>query len=114
MVPVKEPAGTGFKIFTVLTILLFLALVAGLITTYDTDSEAVAAGAPPTAAVAPPAGPSAEVAAQAPVGAVATGGGGMAGEGAGMAVPIVVVLVVLTMMATAGIVLRRQGSVTPV
>ena len=109
MVPVKEPASLGFKIFTIFGILFFLALVAGLITTYDTDSE-VAAVAPPAAAAAG----SAEAAAQAPVGAVATGGGGMVGDGAGMAVPIFVGLVVLTMLAMTGIVLRRQGGVTPV
>ena len=113
MSEIREPAGPGFKVVTILTILLFLALVAGLITTYDTDSE-VAAVAPPAAASSAAAGTSAQAAAQAPVGAVATGGGGMATDGPGMAVPIVVGLVVLTMMATAGIVLRRQGSVSPV
>lgn len=105
----REPTGLGFKVFTILGILFFLAMVAGLITTYETDGE-VAAVAPPAAA----ASTSAEAATQAPVGAVATGGGGMAGDGAGMAVPIFVGLVVLTMLATTGIVLRRQGSVTPV
>ena len=113
MVPVKEPAGTGFKIITILTSLFFLALVAGLITTYDTDSE-VAAVAPPAAAPAAAASTSAEAAIQAPVGAVATGGGGMAGDRAAMALPVFVGLVVLMMLATTGIVLRRQGSVTPV
>lgn len=108
MVPVKEPASLGFKIVTIVTVLFFLALVAGLITTYDTDSE-VAAVAPPAAASTSAAGSTSEAAAiQAPVGAVATGGGGMAGEGAGMAVPMLVGLVVLTMLATTAIVLRRQ------
>ena len=109
MVPVKERAGPGFKILAVLTIVFFLALVAGLITTYDTDLE-VAAVAPPAAAATD----SAEVAAQAPpVGAVASGGGGMAGDGAGPAMPVFVGLVALTMLATAGIVVRRR-SLTPV
>ena len=108
MVPVKERAGPGFKILTVLTILFFLAVVAGLITTYDTDRE-VATVAPPAAAAAA----SAEAAAQVLVGAVATGGGGMAGDGAGPAMPIFVGLVALSMLATAGIVVRRR-SLTPV
>ena len=110
MAAIREPAGLGFRIFTILVILLFLALVAGLITTYDTDSE-VAAVAPPVTAPAPAASmpaASAEAASQVPVGAVATGGGGMAGGGAGTAMPVLVGLVALTMLATAGIVLRRQ------
>ena len=107
MVPVKERAGPGFKILTGLTILFFLAVVAGLITTYDTgDGRDVATVAPPVTTAAPAA--SAEAAGQAPVGAVATGGGGMAGDGAGTAMPVLVGLVALTMLATAGVVLRRQ------
>lgn len=102
MAEIREPAGPGFKILTVLTILFFLAVVAGLVTTYDNDVD-VAAVAPPAAAAA-----SAEAATQVPVGAVATGGGGMASDGSGMAMPVFVGLVALTMLATAGIVLRRQ------
>ena len=104
MAVTREPAGLGFKIFAVLGVLFFLALVAGLITTYDTDTE-VATVAPPAAST--PAA-SAEVASQVPVGAVATGGGGMASDGANLAVPLFVGLAVLTMLATTGIVLRRQ------
>ena len=110
MADIREPAGLGFKIFTIFGILFFLALVAGLITTYDTDSE-VAAVAPRATASAPAASApavSAEAASQVPVGAVATGGGGMAGEGGGTAMPVFVGLVALTMLATAGVMLRRQ------
>ena len=105
MAEIREPAGLGFKIITILTILFFLALVAGLITTYDTDSEVAVVGGQVTT---PAPAASAEAATQAPIGAVATGGGGMAGDGAGLALPVLVGLVVLTMLATTGIVLRRQ------
>lgn len=110
MAEIREPAGLGFKIFTIFVILFFLALVAGLITTYDTDSE-VAAVAPPVTAAPPAASApaaSAEAASQVPVGAVATGGGGMAGDGARRAMPVFVGLAALTTLATAGIALRRQ------
>ena len=70
----------------------------GLITTYDTDSE--------VAAVARRSRRLRRSALR--LGAVATGGGGMAPDGAGMAVPVLVGLVAITMLATAGIVLRRQ------
>jgi hypothetical protein len=100
MVPVKEPASLGFKIFTIFGILFFLAVVAFLIGVSGTDGDVEVVG-PAVTTPAPPA--SVETAAQAPVGAVATGGGG-----AGMAMPIFVGLVVLTMLATTGIVLRRR------
>ena len=111
MAEVKQPAGLGFKIFNILGIVFFLVVVAILIRSYDKDSE-VAAGAP--AVTTPAASASAETAIQAPVGAVATGGGGMAGDGAGITMAVFVGLVTLTMLATAGIVLRRQRSLTPV
>jgi hypothetical protein len=105
MVPVKEPASLGFKIFTIFGILFFLAVVAFLIGVSGTDGDVEVVG-PAVTTPAPPA--SVETAAQAPVGAVATGCGGMAGATAGMAMPIFVGLVVLTMLATTGIVLRRR------
>jgi hypothetical protein len=110
MVPVKEPASLGFKIFTIFGILFFLAVVAFLIGVSGTDGDVEVVG-PAVTTPAPPA--SVETAAQAPVGAwafgaVATVGGGMAGATAGMAMPIFVGLVVLTMLATTGIVLRRR------
>lgn len=105
MVPVKEPASLGFKIFTIFGILFFLAVVALLIGVSGTDGDVEVVG-PAVTTPAPAA--SAQAAAQAPVGAVATGGGGMAGAGAGIAVPILVGLVVLTMLAATGLVLRRR------
>ena len=77
MAEVREPGGLGYKIITVLGILFFLVVVAALIRTYDNDSE-VAAVAPAVTTPAPTG--SVETATQAPVGAVATGGGGMAGS----------------------------------
>ena len=104
----REPAGLGLKIFTIVGILFFLALVAGLITTYDSDSDSdVAAVGPPVTTPAASA-TSTEAVTQVPVGAVATGGGGMAGDGAGIAMPVFVGLVAVTMLATTGIVLRRR------
>lgn len=102
----REPAGLGLKIFTVVGILFFLALVAGLITTYDSGSDLETAGPPVTTPAA--SATSTEAVTQVPVGAVATGGGGMAGDGAGVAMPVFVGLVALTMLATTGIVLRRR------
>ena len=106
MADVKEPAGLGFKIFAVLGILFFLALVAGLITTYDSDGDVVTVA--PAASSPAPAPASAQTASQAPVGAVATGGGGMADAGGGIAMPVFVGLAALTMLGVSGVVLRRQ------
>lgn len=107
--PDREPAGLGFKIFTIFGILFFLAVVAILIggSGNDNDGTDVQVVAPAVTTPAP-ATPSPDVVSQAPVGAVATGGGGVAGSGPGIMTPAFVVLVVLTMLATAGIVLRRQ------
>lgn len=105
MADVREPAGLGFKIFTILGILFFLAVVALLIGGSGTDGDVEVVG---PAVTTPATSPSVETAAQAPVGAVATGGGGMAGEGPGMTMAIFVTLVAVTMLATAGVVLRRQ------
>lgn len=104
MADVREPGGLGFKIFTILGIVVLL-VVAASIRSYDNDSD-VPAGAP--AVSTPAASASVEKAAEAPLGAVATGGGGMASDGPGRTMPVFVGLAALTMMATAGIVLRRQ------
>ena len=107
MAEVREPGGPGYKIITVLGILFFLVVVAALIRTYDNDSEVAAVG--PAVTTPAPAG-SVETATQAPVGAVATGGGGMAGDGGGVAMPVFVGLVALTVLAAGGIAVRwRQA-----
>lgn len=105
MAEANEPAGLGFKIFTILGILFFLAVVALLIGSSGTDGD-VATVAPAVATPAPASAQQPEI--QAPVGAVATGGGGMAGDAAGIAVPAFAGLVALTMLAVSGIVLRRR------
>lgn len=105
MAEVREPGGLGYKIFTILGIVFLLVVVAASIQTYDNDSE-VATGA--ATVTTPAASVSAERATAAPLGAVATGGGGMAGDGPGLTMPVFVGLAALTMLATAGIVLRRQ------
>lgn len=109
MADVREPAGPAFKIFTILGILFFLALVAGLITTYDSGSD-VETVAPAVTTPAPAPAASAQATGEAPVGAVATGGGGMAGAGGGIAMPVFVGLVALTMVAVSGFVVRRQAA----
>lgn len=108
MAEVREPGGLGYKVITVLGILFFIVVVAALIRTYDNDSEVAAVG--PAVTTPAPTG-SVETATEAPpVGAVATGGGGMAGDGAGIAMPVFVGLVALTVLAAGGIAVRwRQA-----
>ena len=109
MAEVREPGGLGYKIFTILGIVFLLVVVAASIRTYDNDRDnasEVATGAP--VVTTPAASASVERAAEAPLGAVATGGGGMAGDGPSLTMPVFVGLAALTMLATAGIVLRRQ------
>ena len=106
MAEISEPAGRGFKAITVLTILFFLGVVAICIRTYDTGSEVAAAGPVVTT-------PASNAAAQAvteasPVGAVATGGGGMAGDGPSVALPVFVALAAATMLAAGGMAVRRR------
>lgn len=104
MAEVREPGGLGYKVITILGILFFVVVVAALIRTYNNDSE-VAAVAPAVTTPAPTG--SVETATQAPpVGAVATGGGGMAGDGAGTAIPVFLGLFALTVLAAGGIVVR--------
>ena len=106
----REPTGLGFKIFAILGILFFVALVAGLITTYDSGGD-VATVAPATSpAPAPAPAASAQATGDAPVGAVATGGGGMADAGGGIAMPVFVGLAALTILGVSGVVLRRQAA----
>ena len=105
MADVREPAGLGFKIVTVLTILFFLAVVAALIRTYDSGSEVTATG--PTVTT-PVASASAQPATQVPVGAVATGGGGTAGDVTGTALPVFIGLAAVTMFAAGGLAVRRR------
>lgn len=105
----REPAGLGFKIFAILGILFFLALVAGLITTYDSGGD-VATVAPAVSSPAPAPAAAAQATGDAPVGAVATGGGGMADAGGGIAMPVFVGLAALTTLAVSGVVLRRQAA----
>lgn len=108
MAEYDEPTGLGFKIFTILGIVFFLAVVAILVGSSGTDGD-VAAVAPAVAAPAPAASQQPQV--EVPVGAVATGGGGMAGAGAGLAMPAFAGLVALTMLAASGIVfLRRRAA----
>ncbi|MDQ4089366.1 MAG: hypothetical protein M3163_03560 [Actinomycetota bacterium] len=105
MAEISEPAGRGFKVITVFTILFFLAVVAICIRTYDTGGEVTAAGAVVTA---PASNAAAQAVTEAPVGAVATGGGGMAGDGPSAALPVFVALAAATMLAAGGMAVRRR------
>ena len=106
MAEIREPAGPGAKVMTVLTILFFLAVVAVLIRTYDTDSQVTAAG--PAVTTPAPAAAAAQAVPGAPVGAVATGGGGMAGDGPSTALPVFVALAAMTMLTAGGLAVRRR------
>ena len=103
MAEIREPAGPAFKVVTVLTILFFLAVVAALIRTNDTSSDVIAAGPTVTAPVAATQAPTVV-----PVGAVATGGGGMAGDGPSTALPVFVVLAAASMLVAGGMAVRRR------
>ncbi len=105
MAAVSEPAGRGFKVITVLTILFFLAVVAVLIRTYDSGTEVTATGPVVTTPVA---SASAQRATDVPVGAVATGGGGMAGDARSVALPVFLGLAALTTLAAGGVAVRRR------
>lgn len=108
MAEIREPAGAGFKIITVLGILFFLLVVALLIQSYDSGRD-VAAGPPVTTpATTPPSNAPVVAVNPAPVGAVATGGGGTAGDGTSAVVPVVVALTAVTMLTAGGIALRRR------
>jgi hypothetical protein len=109
---IREPGGLGYKLFTVLGVLFFLVVVAVLIRSYEgnrnNSAGEVSATAPEVAAAAP-----AEVAGSRPVGAVATGGGGTAGDSAGVALQVFTGLVTGTVLI-AGAVIWWRRSLTPV
>lgn len=102
---VKEPAGKGFAVVTILAILFFFAVVAVLIRSYDSGTDIAAA---PPATIAPASGTAEAATGSTPIGGVATGGGGMAGDAAPVAPAVVVGLVTVTMLGAGAVVVRRR------
>lgn len=102
-----ETGGGGVAVLSILGILVFLVVVAILVRTPDNDTQVRTAASPPVtsgASVSQPAPDPAPVVA--PVGAVATGGGGTADGGGSLALPVIAGLAALTLLA-GSVVVRR-------
>lgn len=101
-----ETGGGGIAVLTILGIIFFLVVVAILVRTPDNDNEVRTAGPPVTssASVSQPAPDPAPVVA--PVGAVATGGGGTADSAGSLALPVIAGLAALTLVV-GSVVVRR-------
>ncbi len=101
-------AGPGFIAFTVLGLIGLVAVVALLIQSYDTSSDVAAVE---TALATAPAAPDANLEVVAPIGGVATGGGGTATDAsANLALLSVGVLATLTLLTGAGMALRQRAA----
>ena len=106
----ESGGGRAIPVLAVLGILFFLVTVAVLIRSGDSDSDRDVATGPAvtTPVVSPQVETPVEPQVEAPVGAVATGGGGTAGDSASLALPVVAVAAALTMLTAGGMVLRRR------
>ncbi len=104
-------AGPGFIAFTVLGLIGLVAVVALLIQSYDTSSDVAAVEAATASAPAAPAAPDANLEVVAPIGGVATGGGGTAMDAsANPALLSVGVLATLALLTGAGMALRQRAA----
>ena len=107
----EDRAGPGFIAFTILGLIVLVAAVALLINSYDTSSdvaavEAAVASAPAATDTNPQVAPPV-----APIGGVATGGGGTATDAsANLALLSVGVLATLTLLTGAGMALRQRAA----
>ncbi len=98
--------GRAIPVLTIVGIVVFLVTVAVLIRSYPNDSQVQAVPAPATSG----AGEATVEAAtdRAPIGGVATGGGGTAGDSSNTALPVLAGLAAVTVAAAAGLGLRRS------
>ncbi len=99
--------GRAVPVFTIIGIIVFLVTVAILIRSYPNDDQVQAA---------PPAAASGAATVEAtteltPVGGVATGGGGTAGESSDVPLPVLSGLAAVTLVAIAGLGLWRSRPV---
>ena len=104
----ESGGGRAVPVLAVLGILFFLVTVAVLIRSGDSGTDVATGPAVTTPVVSPQAEAPVEPQVQPPVGAVATGGGGTAGDSASPVLPVVAVAAALTMRTAGGMVLRRR------
>ena len=104
-------AGPGFIAFTILGLIGLVAVVALLIQSYDTSSDVAAVEAASASAPAAPDTNPQVAPPVAPIGGVATGGGGTAPDAsANLALLSVGALATVTLLAGAGKALRQRAA----